>query len=64
MLGKHPKRITCGAWSNGGRLAMGSEDRTLTISDKEGGTIDQRELKSVSLLFLLQRAVNITYEWD
>jgi hypothetical protein len=26
---------------------MGSEDRTLTISDKEGGTIDQRELKSV-----------------
>jgi hypothetical protein len=26
---------------------MGSEDRTLTISDREGSTIDQRDLKSV-----------------
>jgi WD repeat-containing protein 19 len=45
VLGKHPRRITCGAWSTTGKLALGSEDRTMTISDREGNTEDQREMK-------------------
>ena len=49
VLGKHAKKISCGAWSASGRLAMASEDRTLTISDKEGNTHDQRELKSPAI---------------
>lgn len=50
VMGKHPRRITCGAWGLGGRkLAMGSEDRTMTISDRDGNTEDQRELKQPAL---------------
>lgn len=45
ILGKHPKRIVCGAWSISGRLALGSEDCTLTISDQEGNTDEQRLMK-------------------
>ena len=29
VIGKHNKAITCGAWSTGNLLALGSEDRTL-----------------------------------
>ncbi|KAF7656695.1 hypothetical protein LDENG_00037970 [Lucifuga dentata] len=39
VLGKHTKKITCGSWSNQGLLALGSEDRTLSISSHEGDTI-------------------------
>jgi len=38
LLGKHSKRITCGCWSEEGLLALGSEDRTLTINNAEGDT--------------------------
>ncbi|KAL8576385.1 hypothetical protein ACOMHN_048952 [Nucella lapillus] len=41
MMGKHTKKITCGAWSQGSMLALGSEDRTLTISNPEGDTLHQ-----------------------
>ena len=40
-MGKHPKKITCGAWSMSNTLAMGSEDKCLTISDSEGETSQQ-----------------------
>ena len=45
VLGKHPKRIICGAWNSDNHLALGSEDKTLTISTQQGDTIEQSELK-------------------
>ena len=45
ILGKHTKKITCGAWSKGGLLALGSEDKTLTISNADGDTVRQASLR-------------------
>ena len=45
VLGKHPRKITCGAWSKDNRLALGSEDSTLTLSNAAGDTLEQTELK-------------------
>ena len=45
VLGKHPRRITCGAWSLANQLALGSEDRSLTLSDEQGDTLQQTELQ-------------------
>ncbi|XP_063240827.1 WD repeat-containing protein 19 [Bacillus rossius redtenbacheri] len=39
VLGKHAKRVSCGAWSAGNLLALGSEDRTLSLSSAEGDTL-------------------------
>uniref|UniRef100_A0A8D2J6D3 WD repeat-containing protein 19 n=1 Tax=Varanus komodoensis TaxID=61221 RepID=A0A8D2J6D3_VARKO len=39
ILGKHTKRITCGCWSNGKFIALGGEDKLITISNHEGDTI-------------------------
>ena len=39
VIGKHSKAITCGAWSEANLLALGSEDRTLSISNSDGDTI-------------------------
>ena len=41
ILGKHTKKITCGAWNNQNLLALGSEDKTLTVSNSDGDTIRQ-----------------------
>ncbi|XP_076760750.1 intraflagellar transport protein Oseg6 [Xylocopa sonorina] len=38
ILGKHKRRITCGAWSYEGLLALVSEDKILTISTSDGDT--------------------------
>lgn len=56
VLGKHPRRITCGAWSKDNKLALGSEDCTLTLSNESGDTIEQTELKHspVQMLFATQ----------
>ncbi len=45
VLGKHPQRITCGAWGKGNVLALGSEDGTITLSNEVGDTLDQTEVK-------------------
>ncbi|KAJ8599437.1 hypothetical protein CTAYLR_008001 [Chrysophaeum taylorii] len=57
VLGKHPRRITCGAWSSDNRLALGSEDRTLTLSNESGDTIEQTELKhaATEMVFATQK---------
>ncbi|XP_043918872.1 WD repeat-containing protein 19 [Protopterus annectens] len=46
VLGKHTKRITCGCWSMQNLLALGSEDRTVTISNQEGDTIRQTMVRA------------------
>lgn len=45
VLGKHPKRITCGAWSHKNELMLGSADNTLTVSNDTGDTLEQSQLK-------------------
>ncbi|XP_054151663.1 WD repeat-containing protein 19 isoform X2 [Melozone crissalis] len=46
VLGKHTKRITCGCWSTENLLALGGEDRMITISNQEGDTIRQTSVSS------------------
>ncbi|XP_033108550.1 WD repeat-containing protein 19-like isoform X2 [Anneissia japonica] len=46
ILGKHTKKITCGAWSNKNLLCLGSEDKSITISNQEGDTIKQSPLRA------------------
>jgi WD repeat-containing protein 19 len=45
-MGKHNKSITCGAWSEANLLALGSEDRTLSISNVEGDTLRVATLRA------------------
>ncbi|CAJ0580846.1 unnamed protein product, partial [Mesorhabditis spiculigera] len=40
ILGKHQRKVTCGAFSNNGSFACGSEDSTITISNLEGDTLN------------------------
>ncbi|NXS47685.1 WDR19 protein, partial [Balaeniceps rex] len=44
--GKHTKRITCGCWSTENLLALGGEDKMITISNQEGDTIRQTSVSS------------------
>ena len=46
ILGKHTKKITCGAWSQQNLLALGSEDRTVSISNAEGDTVRQTSVRA------------------
>ncbi|XP_023685243.1 WD repeat-containing protein 19 isoform X1 [Paramormyrops kingsleyae] len=46
VLGKHTKRIICGCWSSQNLLALGGEDKVLTISNHEGDTIRQTSVRS------------------
>nr|XP_019597484.1 PREDICTED: WD repeat-containing protein 19 isoform X1 [Rhinolophus sinicus] len=41
VLGKHTKRITCGCWNAENLLALGGEDKMITVSNQEGDTIRQ-----------------------
>ncbi|XP_059172519.1 WD repeat-containing protein 19-like [Physella acuta] len=45
VIGKHTKKITCGAWSAENLLALGSEDKTLSISNVDGDTLRQTPLR-------------------
>ena len=46
VLGKHTKKIICGCWSKQNLLALGSDDRTITISNTDGDTLQQTQLRS------------------
>ncbi|XP_055530330.1 WD repeat-containing protein 19 [Wyeomyia smithii] len=45
ILGKHTKRISCGAWSTENILALGSEDKSLSLSNEEGDTLRSVQLR-------------------
>ncbi|XP_052278623.1 WD repeat-containing protein 19-like isoform X1 [Dreissena polymorpha] len=47
IIGKHSRKITCGAWSNENLLALGSEDKTITISNAEGDTLRQTSTRDL-----------------
>ena len=47
IRGKHTKKILCGAWNSQNMLALGSEDRQVTISNQDGDTLHQNTLKHV-----------------
>ena len=49
IIGKHTKAITCGAWSEGGLLALGSEDRSMSISNMDGDTLRVATLRDLPL---------------
>ncbi|XP_041121208.1 WD repeat-containing protein 19 [Polyodon spathula] len=46
ILGKHTKRITCGCWSTQNLLALGSEDKMVTVSNHEGDTMRQTTVRA------------------
>jgi WD repeat-containing protein 19 len=46
ILGKHTKKITCGAWSTQNLLALGSDDRAITISNADGDTVRQTTVRT------------------
>ncbi|EFX73748.1 hypothetical protein DAPPUDRAFT_324995 [Daphnia pulex] len=46
VLGKHSKRIVTGAWSSDNLLALGSEDKTLSVSTLEGDTVHTASLRN------------------
>ncbi|KAF6133735.1 WD repeat domain 19 [Phyllostomus discolor] len=45
ILGKHSKRVTCGCWNAENLLALGGEDRMITVSNQEGDTIRQSPVR-------------------
>lgn len=46
ILGKHNKRISGGAWSSGDLLALGSDDKTLSINNADGDTLRIIQLRA------------------
>eukprot|EP00392_Amoebophrya_sp_AT5.2_P002825 g2830.t1 len=51
ILGKHSKKITCGVWTTTGGagehiLALGSEDKNVTLSKEDGDSLEQTQTKA------------------
>jgi WD repeat-containing protein 19 len=44
-MGKHTKKITCGAWNTENLIALGSEDRSMTVSNSDGDTLNVAQLR-------------------
>ncbi|CAM9307951.1 unnamed protein product [Choristocarpus tenellus] len=57
VLGKHPRRITCGAWSLDNKLALGSVDCSLTVSNEVGDTLNQTNMdrQPIDMCFVAQK---------
>jgi len=47
ILGKHTKKISCGVWSSTGLLALGSEDKTITLNNGDGETMRLLTLRDI-----------------
>ncbi|XP_055855460.1 WD repeat-containing protein 19 isoform X1 [Episyrphus balteatus] len=47
ILGKHSKRVTCGAWSQQNILALGSDDKSFSLSNEEGDSLRVVQLRDV-----------------
>ncbi|XP_055683364.1 WD repeat-containing protein 19 isoform X1 [Lutzomyia longipalpis] len=47
VLGKHAKRISCGVWSKENILALGSDDKTLSLSNDEGDSLRVVQLRDL-----------------
>lgn len=45
IRGKHSKRIISGVWNSSSEVALGSDDKQITISDSNGQTLVQHSLK-------------------
>lgn len=61
FLGKHPKDVVCGDWSQDddgkNELVLGSSDGTITLSKSSGETLEQVEVKNKPLkIFFDSRA--------
>uniref|UniRef100_A0A0G4H4Q0 Uncharacterized protein n=1 Tax=Chromera velia CCMP2878 TaxID=1169474 RepID=A0A0G4H4Q0_9ALVE len=46
VQGKHSKKITCGAWNVSNYLALGGDDRQITVSNHAGESVEQVALKN------------------
>ncbi|XP_068702093.1 WD repeat-containing protein 19-like [Montipora foliosa] len=46
ILGKHTKKIICGAWNSENLLALGGEDKCITVSNVDGDTIRQATVRA------------------
>ncbi|XP_050295176.1 WD repeat-containing protein 19 [Anthonomus grandis grandis] len=46
IIGKHSKKITCGTWNKDNLLALGSEDKTISVSNAEGDTLKLISLRA------------------
>ena len=49
ILGKHTKKITCGAWNSDNLLALGADDKSISISNVDGDTLKQTSTRYLSL---------------
>ncbi len=45
VLGKHNRKVHSGVWSVNNILALAGDDKSITLSDKDGNTILQSEVK-------------------
>lgn len=59
VLGKHPRRITCGDWNTNNQLVLGSSDSTVTVSNDTGDTLGQSQLKRApTFMCFVEKAAN------